>query len=476
MQLLPLQLASFKNILNDYAPQFEVFAPGRVNLIGEHTDYNGGKVLPFAIDRGVSFSVRVLSTASLGGIGGLEDEPSFFVCSDVSPEVFQFTESGIRDHILRKGMLPSGADERELLSSDLRSSWARYLFGSIVSFIEKTKGSVHLNSKSAVVLSLSSDLPVGSGLSSSAAVCCGAISALSYVFGVLMSAQEIAQTAMGVEHRFAGTKCGLMDQLAVMCSRADHFTQIDFAEFPSQKKSLVSLVHSHNAFSHYSLVAFHTGVSHSLASSAYNERRASCEGALGLLNDIAGENVDSLAAYANVHRFKKVFGKSRENADQNWLLDTLRGLFVTRVNADVALLSAKRAAHAIFENARVDSAVEALTRGNILLLDTVMRASHASLRDDYEVSCSELNVACESARAVAENLGRAIALKAPSIIGPRMTGGGFGGSTVQLVHKTIVERFVETFGHAINPYTRETGSQPKIIVSELQNGLRIGIV
>jgi galactokinase len=476
MQILPIQLASFKQVLADYQPQFEVFAPGRVNLVGEHTDYNGGKVLPFAINLGISFAVHVLFRDKIAGISGLTDEPSFLVCSDVSPEVFQFSESGIRNHILRNGMLPAAADEREFFSSDLRSSWVRYVVGAIVSFIEKTKGTVHLDSNSVVVLSLSSNLPVGSGLSSSAAICCGAISALTYVFGVLMSADDIARLAMSVEHRFAGTKCGLMDQLAVMCSRAGHFTQIDFADFPAHSKSQVSLIKAHPIFSQYSLVAFHTGVSHSLANSAYNERRESCQRALLMLNEITGENVDSLAAYANLQRFKKVFRKARENVDQLWLVGTLRNLFAARVNSDEGLILAKRAGHAILENARVDTSVDALERGNIQALDTAMRASHASLRDDYEVSCRELDVACESARAVAEKLGRAVDLKVPSIIGARMTGGGFGGSTVQLVHNELVERFVEIFRYGMNPYTRETGSQPRIIVSESQNGLRIGIV
>jgi galactokinase len=476
MHLLSSDRDSVFHALAEIPPQFEVFAPGRVNLIGEHTDYNGGKVLPFAIGLGATVRATLVPRAKLQGAFACGEGPGFLVFSDVSSEVFWMPESSVRDHILRKGMLPQGGDEREILSAEVRNSWARYVVGAIVHFFEATQGRVHLDKEHLLVLSLTSSLPVGAGLSSSAALCAGVLSSLTYAFGTIMSAQEIAQTAMSVEHRFAGTKCGLMDQLAVMSSRLGHFTCIDFVDFPEKKKAAVKTIRAHAAFENYMAVAFHTGVSHSLANSEYNLRRSSCELALGFLNQVTGEKAHSLGDYADKVVFKRVFRKARDNADAQWLKGTLDGLFAQAGAGEKSHELAKRASHAILENARVDAAVLALDAGDLEGLDAAMLASHASLRDDYQVSCKELDVACETARSLAQNLGHAVGLKAPAILGPRMTGGGFGGSTVQLVHKDVVARFVEAFKHGTNPYTRETGSQPRLIVSQPQNGLRIQIL
>jgi galactokinase len=403
--------------------------------------------------------------------------PFFVLGTDTSSEVLVVSESDVRDHILRKGMLHANLPDGELLPKEFRDSWAKYALGSLVSFYESTKGKVHLPENAVVAVSIVSTLPLGAGLSSSAALCTGLISAFCFAFGKHLSAQKIARLAMGVEHRFAGTKCGLMDQLAVMSSEASHFTSINFIDFPVAQSVHVENVQAHKNFEHYTAVAFHTGVSHSLASTEYNLRRAQCERALGLLNAHTKLSCASLAAYAEPVLFKKTFQMARENALQSHFVSHLTDLFVTGAGSKPeAEILAKRAAHAILENARVDDAMHALSHGDVEKLDTRLEESHRSLNEDYEVSCKELNMACEIARDTAHVLAKAIHLAEKPILGPRMTGGGFGGSTVQLVHNAILEKFVDTFRDAFNPYTRKTGNLPKLIVSRPQNGLRIRIV
>ncbi len=456
---------------------FEVFTPGRVNLLGEHTDYNGGRVLPFAIRLGACLSVRLASRQDFAGFAEGQTGSFFVMGSDVFSDVFVVGENDVRDHLLRRGMLANSNDDRELMLPEMRASWAKYALGSLVVFFEQTKGRLQFPEDAVVAIWLTSNLPVGSGLSSSAALCTGLISALCFAFGKHFSAQDISKMAMQVEHRFSGTKCGLMDQLAVMCSQAGHFTSIDFAEFPSSQKAVVKHVCAHRNFCDYTAVAFHTGVSHSLADSEYNQRRVSCEKALMLLNTCGGLSCLSLGEYSCPTNFKSVFRVARENAQQPDLVKVMTELFQEQgLGADEGAMLARRAAHAIFENVRVDKAMWALVHGDLEMIDIVMQESHQSLRFDYEVSCDELDYACDIARSAAHKLARAILLKEHPILGPRMTGGGFGGSTVQLVHNGILEKFVQMFNDGMNPYSRKTGCQPKLIVSQPQNGLRISIV
>jgi galactokinase len=468
---------AFSDLFSTKPPQFEVFAPGRVNLIGEHTDYNGGKVLPFAISLGVTLRVRMASCSEFGEFAQDVSGPLFVVGSDVSPDVFVVSESGIRDHMLRKGILEACESDSALVPKDVQASWAKYVLGSLVVFFEAVKGRVQLPENSVVAIEVSSTLPVGSGLSSSAALSSGLISALCFVFGKHLSANSIARLAMTVEHRFAGTKCGLMDQLAVMTSQAGHFTNIHFSQLSPTGFPVVSKVKAHHNFDEYTAVAFHTGVAHSLANTEYNKRRAECERALAILNAHTKRQMTSLGDYSALSVFKETFHVARENAKQSDVVVRLTEIFVSQgTHVDEAKVLSKRAAHAILENARVDCAMHALQHGELQKLDAVLQESHESLNSDYEVSCSELNAACEIARGTANTLARAVHLSVPAILGPRMTGGGFGGSTVQFVHNSILEKFVETFRDGMNPYSRKTGSTPRLIVSQPQNGLRITIV
>ncbi len=468
---------SFLGAFDSLPAQFEIFAPGRVNLIGEHTDYNGGKVLPFAIGMGVSIRVRIAPRAGFLDFSKEQSGAFFVIGSDAFSDVFVVGENEIRDHLLRRGMLASNADDSELMTSEIRTSWARYVLGSLVVFWDGTKGKIQLPEDSVVAISINSKLPVGSGLSSSAALCTGLISSFCFAFGKHISAYEISKMAMSVEHGFSGTKCGLMDQLAVMCSKGGHFTSIDFVEFPSFQKANVKQIQAHHKFEQYSAVAFHTGVSHSLANSEYNQRRRACEKALDLLNAHRNGSCLSLGEYSERCLFKATFCIARDNAHQSDVAKVLNDIFVDRgVTTSESAILVRRAAHAIFENVRVEQAMAALAQGELEMLDAALQESHRSLSFDYEVSCSELDAACEIARTTAQNLARAISLRVPSILGPRMTGGGFGGSTVQLVHNSILDRFVETFKDGMNPYSRKTGCHPNLIVSQPQDGLRISIL
>ncbi len=230
---------SFLRLFSLKPAQFEVFAPGRVNLVGEHTDYNGGKVLPFAIALGATLRVRMASRDDFGEFANDVAGPLFVVGSDVSADVLVVSESGIRDHMLRRGMLDAGEADSTLVPKDVQASWAKYAAGSLIAFFEAVRGRVQLPENAVVAVSLSSTLPLGSGLSSSAALCTGLISALCFAFGKHLSANTIARLAMTVEHRFAGTHCGLMDQLAVMTSQAGHFTSINFSQLSKAQDPVV---------------------------------------------------------------------------------------------------------------------------------------------------------------------------------------------------------------------------------------------
>lgn len=474
MQVVSNGRALFQSAFAQSCAQFEVNAPGRVNLIGEHTDYNGGKVLPFAISLGTTLGVRIAQRADFRDFQSPAQGALFVMASDVSEDVFMVGESEIRDHMLRRGMLHCADSDVSILAPETKASWAKYAFGALVVFFEANKGKVQLPEGSVVAISVEASLPLGSGLSSSASLCVGMISALCFAFGKHISSQQIAHLAMTVEHRFAGTKCGLMDQLAIMNSKAGGFTCIDFASVNSSENVAIQNVKAHRKFDVYTPVAFHTGVAHSLASSEYNARRLSCENALLLLNSHSGVACAALGEYAQHKIFKRVFGVARDNAHQQQLVELLARIFASA--GDKALELARRSAHAIWENVRVDAAIHAIMSGNFDELDAAMRESHESLNSDYEVSCAELNEACVVARSVAQQLAHASHISIPGIIGPRMTGGGFGGSTIQFVHNAILEKFVETFRDSMNPYTRKTGCTPKLIVSQPQNGLRISIV
>ena len=435
------------------------FTPGRVNLIGEHTDYNGGMVMPAALHLGLRAELKVL--------GGLTDQ--IFVSSRSVNQTLNLTSediSRLASQILATGIERS--EPVEILGVSKAHSWVNYVAGCFAMF-EATLKSRHLVNipwhQNCLSIVLDSSLPQGAGLSSSASLCVSLLSQLNVLGGAVLDASTIARLAMYVEHRFAGTKCGLMDQLAVLCSRAGYFTRIDFLEFPQSHGFHISYARAHAAFQNYALVIFKTGVNHSLAESAYNERRASCESALKALNSKLSLNAASLGELARLPRFQSIDTESQYLTHLQTLLESEK---------DCKTL-ARRACHAMLENSRVLDAAKALNNGDLQTLNTAMRASHTALDTLYEVTCQELNTACSAVEHVVQEICNKMS-QPPEVplIGPRMTGGGFGGSTVQLVHLSLCDELLERFADPRNPYTLKTQILPQLYSTRPSSGFSLG--
>jgi galactokinase len=435
------------------------FTPGRVNLIGEHTDYNGGMVMPAALELGIRSDLKILSS----------DEGQIFCASKSANETVNFTMDEVGQ--LAQLVLQSGLERSTPVSvPDVSGShWTRYVLGCFAlfeAFLQHRHIRTSAWSGKTLSFVLESTLPQGAGLSSSAALSISLLGQLNFLAGAPLDGESIARLAMLVEHKFAGTHCGLMDQLAVLCSRQDHFTRIDFLEFPVSKSFHISYAKAHEAFQNYTLLIFKTGVNHSLAESAYNDRRSSCETALRALNKALGLGAHSLGELARLPRFRDL---GTETDYLKYIESLLEG------SPEQATL-ARRATHAMLENSRVVAASQALNSGNLSSLHQAMRSSHQSLDCLYEVSCHELNVACQAmASVVDEFCAERASFNGPALIGPRMTGGGFGGSTVQLIHRSLTEHVLERFSNKDNPYTRATGLLPQLFVSRPSSGFSIGM-
>lgn len=321
-------------------------APGRVNLIGEHTDYNNGLVLPFAIDARASVAagrnddgvVRVVSVQRAGA-------PVELALSDIHP----------------------GSDH----------DWSSYLFG--VYWVLAESG-LELGG---VDLALDSQVPVGAGLSSSAAVECATGLAVAALFGHELASADLARAAQRAENDYVGIPCGLMDQMASATCRAGNVLFFDVGADTTEN------IPFDTAASGLSVLVIDTRAHHSLADGEYAKRRASCERAAAVLG------LDSL--------------RDIDFGELDSALDRL----------DDELLR-RRVRHIVTENERVRLVVEELRHGGVADIGPDLTASHVSLRDDYEVSSVELDLAVDAALAA-------------GALGARMTGGGFGGSVVALV-------------------------------------------
>ncbi|HEX3101290.1 MAG TPA: galactokinase, partial [Pyrinomonadaceae bacterium] len=351
-------------------------APGRINLIGEHTDYNEGFVLPAAIDfatyvAGAARNDRVIRVASLN----FEHELEFDL-----------------DEAPREG----------------EKTWARYVQG--VALILEREG---YRLRGADLL-IDSDVPVGAGLSSSAALEISTAFALSTLAGHSVDGMELAKIGQTAEHEFAGVRSGIMDQFVSVYGEAGHALLLDCR----------SLEWSPIPVSHARFVICNTKAKHDLAESEYNKRRAECEEA---------------AAF---------FGW-RSLRDVTW------DEFEARA-ADMPKVPRKRARHIITENGRVLNAVTALRSHDLPELGKLLNESHESLRRDFEVSSNELDLMAELAR------------QQNGVLGARMMGGGFGGCTINLMGPGNHPYFAEKMSEH---YYRVTGIVPDIYECELGRGV-----
>lgn len=351
-----------------YAPLL-VRAPGRVNLIGEHTDYNGGFVLPAAIDKEIVFAV---------GLNGLSKAR---LLSLDKKEAHQLTLDG--------GTVQPG-----------KVLWANYLAGVVA----------QLQRRGVVVPGFDcvfgGNIPMGAGMSSSAAVECGLAFALNELLNLGLNGLELAQIAQQAEHEFAGVQCGIMDQFASLFGLPGQVVRLNCR----------SLEHQYFPFDSaaYHLVLCNSGVKHSLASSEYNTRRQECEQGVAVLS----------------HYYPQVL--SLRDATLAQLIQHQQEL------GDVVY---RRCRYIVEENQRVEAACQHLAAGDMAAFGRQMYASHAGLRDDYQVSCPELDVLVQIAQAN------------PAVLGSRMMGGGFGGCTINLLPAAAVPEFIATTAAAYEQHT-----------------------
>jgi galactokinase len=359
-------------------------APGRVNLIGEHTDYNDGFVLPAAI----GFSCWV-------AIAPREDRRLMLYSKNFDESV-EADLDNLRIHATGK--------------------WADYVLG--VAWVLEQAG----HRLGGANLYISGEVPLGAGLSSSAAVEISAGFALMDAAQHPIELKNLALLCQRAENEFVGARCGIMDQFVSCHGRAGSALLLDCRSLDFQLLRLPSKIH---------LVICNTMVQHKLGASEYNVRRTECE--------------------EGVRRLSKVLPAMRALRDVSEAdLETNRNL--------LDQLLYKRCRHVVSENARTLAAASALSSGDFVALRQLMADSHRSLRDDYEVSCRELDIMVQ------------LALQHPGVIGARMTGGGFGGCTINLVNESESSEFCKRIAEE---YEAATGYHPDIYVCEASHGVEI---
>ena len=358
-------------------------APGRVNLIGEHTDYNDGFVLPIAI------AERTYVAAAKRP----DDSIRVYSLELKKDRSFKLSEPWVR-----------------------RGKWLDYVEG-----VARALALRGVNVPGAD-LYVTSEVPLGAGLASSAAFELAVGLALSTLGGGALTPQELALAGRTAENDFVGVRSGAMDQLASALGREGHALFIDCR---SLEVTPVPLPKADVRF-----VICDTGVRHDHASSGYNERRDECQRALAALQ-AAGRHVQSL----------------REVGVEE--LDDVSRLLPEPL--------ARRVRHVVRENARTSAAVDALGRGHLAAFGRLMNGSHASLRDDYEVSCAELDFVVGHAQ------------REPGVIGARMTGGGFGGAAVILVDAADAPRLFDSLTRS---FAEKFGREPQMRLARASDGVR----
>ena len=378
-------LSVFKEKYGDGGEIRQYFAPGRVNLIGEHTDYNGGHVFPCALTIGTYGAARKRADRKL-----------------------RFYSMNFD----RLGVIETSLDE---LTPDKKAGWTNYPKGVMWAF--KGRG---YEMDCGLDIVIYGDIPNGSGLSSSASleVLTGTILKDMYDFPVSMV--EIAQIGQYSENNFNGCNCGIMDQFASAMGKKGHAIFLD----TNTLKYEYAPVKLEDA----KIVITNSKVKHSLVDSAYNDRRNECERALEDL--------------------KKV-------VEIRTLGDLTEEEFEAHKDAIKEDVCRRRAKHAVCENQRTIHAEAALKEGNVEQFGKYMNQSHISLRDDYEVSCEEIDVLVDLAWSV------------PGVIGSRITGGGFGGCTVSIVKNDAVDAFIDTVEKG---YQEKCGRTAEFYVVEIGDG------
>lgn len=367
-------------------PEIIVKSPGRINLIGEHIDYNGGHVLPAAIDKKVTILFRKNPTTS---------------CHVKS-------ENG--------GAFSFDIDKPLQIS---KTHWENYVLGVVDGVLKARPGQV-----SGFECDISSDLPIGAGISSSAALECGLAKGLNALFDLNLDDLQLIEISRMAEHNFVGTKCGVMDQFAVTMGKRKKLLLLNCE---SLEYKLIDA-----DFSPYKIVLLNTNVSHNLATSEYNTRREECEKGLSIIQ--------------------------KEHPQYTFLADVPENIIVSYKDKlpqkiyQIALYVSR-------ENARTIKAAELIQQGDIQGFGALMFQAHEGLSKNYEVSCPELDFLVDLCKDI------------PQVLGSRMMGGGFGGCTINLVNESFVNEFMEltskayksTFNIDLTPILVATSNGVEII-------------
>ncbi len=379
-------METFQNLFGADGDIRTYFAPGRVNLIGEHTDYNGGHVFPCALTLG-----------------------TYAVARKRDDRVLRFYS----ENFASLGVIETSLDD---LVPDEKADWTNYPKGVMWTFEKRG-----YKLPQGVDIAIYGDIPNGSGLSSSASleVLTGIV--LKDMFGFdEITMPEIAQIGQYSENNFNGCNCGIMDQFASAMGKKDNAIFLDTNTLEYEYAPVV--------LPDAKIVITNSKVKHSLVDSAYNDRRSECETAL--------EELKSEMPIVTLGDLTE----AEFEAHKDTIKDPVRQL---------------RAKHAVYENQRTIRAVAALKANNIEEFGKLMNESHISLKNDYEVSCEEIDILVD------------LAWEIPGVIGSRITGGGFGGCTVSIVKNDAVDTFIEKVG---NGYKEQTGNTAEFYVVEVGDG------
>ena len=370
---------------NSNRSPIRVAAPGRINLIGEHTDYNEGFVLPGAIDLDLHFRLRKNGTP---GQVRLYSEPF---------DAFMETDL-------------------DALKSPSRG-WERYIQGVLMELSGITDRLEGFDG------TITSRLPAGAGLSSSAALECGLAYGLNELFALGIPPMELIRIAQRAEIKYSGTECGIMDQFTSMMGKKDHFIFLDcqtleYQYIPARLEG-------------YRLVLINSRVTHTLAESAYNQRREECRQGVAILRK----------SFPQIHSLRDA------SPDQ-----------LQAVRREMPKHIAERCRYVIEENARVLKALDALRNSDMPTLGNLLRETHQGLRDLYEVSCTELDFLVDTAMSL------------PEVAGSRMMGGGFGGCSLNLVREGAIPGVVS---HLLAAYRERFGRDAESLETGLGDGVRL---
>lgn len=361
-----------------------VFAPGRINLIGEHTDYNDGFVFPAAIDKGIYLAIEKSRT-----------ETSKLIALDIR-ESHEFTLNEI--HPVNSG------------------GWKNYILGIIVEIQKLGKLIKPIN------IVFGGNIPIGAGLSSSAALENSIVFGLNEIFNLKLSKEEMIIISQKAEQNFVGVNCGIMDQYASMFGKKNAAIFLDCKTLKAKTINLNLDKHT--------LLLINTNVKHSLAESAYNERRAVCEQIASLLNK-----------------------NSLREINEDDLIS---------IKEDLSEADFQKALYVIQENNRVLEAFDAIQNNDVKKLGTLLFASHKGLQKQYKVSCNELDFLVDYAK------------KSNTVLGARMMGGGFGGCTINLIKTEnvnafkdeVTQKYNNKFKNKCSTYIVNLGDGTKLITSD----------